>query len=106
VSGPPEYNYRARCEGQMSLPLESCALYDQEGTAMYSGDPVNNMYPYGNVAAMLVLRDELQKMRSEAHAGAVWDSVRFAARKIGILLIKVGSRLEHTGYPHVSSTQL
>ena len=106
MSGPPEYNYRARCEGQMSLPLESCALYDQEGTAMYPGDPVNNMYSYGNVAAMLVLRDELQKKCSEVHAGAVGDSVRFAVRKIGILLIKVGSRSEHIAYPHVSSTFL
>jgi len=75
---------------------------------MYPGDPTNNMHPYGNVAAMLVLQKELQKWRAEAHSeiSPIRGSLRFVARKLGILLIKVGSRLEHIGYPHVSSTQL
>jgi hypothetical protein len=95
-------------EGQKSLPLESCAFYIQEGTTMYPGNPINTMHPYGNVAVMLVLRNELQKLRSEAHSEIhhIRGSLRFVARKLGILLIKVGSKLEHIGYPHVSSTQL
>lgn len=71
---------------------------------MYPGNPINNMYPYGSVAAMVVLRSEA-RLAQRSEIDPIKDGLRFVARKFGILLIKVGSRLEHIGYPHVSSTQ-
>lgn len=74
---------------------------------MFPGNEMNEAY--WKVAAMLVAQNELRKKRQEADSEGrlvttpVRSSARFVVRKFGKLLIIVGCKLVHIGYPDVSS---
>jgi hypothetical protein len=78
-----------------------------EGTVMYPGNEMNEAY--WKVAAMLTLQAELRKKRSETNSdmqpevSPIRSGMRFVVRKFGKLLVIVGCKLVHVGYPDVSS---